>query len=1001
MFVESMAGALDSAARNPSSVRRFAAASLAVALVAGAWGVRAQAQAGVEGRVSNPAADLFTRIVPDDCRAPAPSDFSELRQAADLFHRRGQTSEEARTLMLLGILDQEVGQYAASISWLRKASTAATAARDPDAASRAQALIGLAMKESNDWRSGLQAVKNALRMAREPSTRGFALTVQAEIDYASGQGNPEGELADALRLSLQAGDLKTQAIILNDQADLFGEKADDAQKKIDRFNKTLEFEQHIQDCREQSATLGSWGEVEIDAGHARSGLEDYQQALKLDQQTGNQAWEAVAWHNLGFFYQEMGDLDAALDDLTRSLKLEKDLKESREEGATMSAIAGIYRDQGKPAKALSAYQAALPVLRTTANAEWQIITLNNMATVEADLHHPVPARAWYLESERKAAAVDPVVPGYSEWGLGELEQADALSHYSRALRLAREYNQADLEGMVNASLMHHFHTHRQPEVAIFFGKRAVDSFQSIRQSMGGLSDAIVSSFLQKKASAYRELAELLIEQGRLPEAQQILDLLKIQQFADYVRQQPNAFAAQLSRAAAEEKLDGAYGQRFQAMIEADAAVQKLQDQPAARRSPDSLRAQAAQKKAEADFSSFLQELYRTLSAPGAQPAAVQPSGAERSLQNLLAADPHTVALYTLLTADAYRVIVISAAGSFVRSAKIPQPVLEQECSHFLDQLSNGNDSSEPATQLYATIFGPVADDLRRLGATTLVWSLDGALRYIPLAALYDATAHQYVIEKYSVVNFSPLGRFLEPKPRLAGTAGLALAVNRVYDDALPRLEYARLEAEAVVADHGDSNSRGVVPGTILVDEEFTREAMEEKIQGQGIVHIASHFVLKPGNDDLSYLLIGGDPKTPPEAHHFSMADFAGDQKLQFQGTHLFTLSACQTGAENKRTDDGVVMESLSELVLDKGAESVLSSLWSVYDPSTELLMADFYKHWAGSNGDLSKVDALRRAELDLLQGRIKPPLNYADPSAPASFADPYYWAPFVLMGNWQ
>src|SRR5579859_3796121 len=141
MFAESIARLLDSAARNPISLRRIATAALAVALVTGACGVRAQSQAGAAGRVPTPAADPFTRIVPDDCHAPAPSDFSELRQAADLFHRRGQTSEEARTLMLLGILDQEVGQYAASISWLRKASTAATAARDPDAASRAQPLI--------------------------------------------------------------------------------------------------------------------------------------------------------------------------------------------------------------------------------------------------------------------------------------------------------------------------------------------------------------------------------------------------------------------------------------------------------------------------------------------------------------------------------------------------------------------------------------------------------------------------------------------------------------------------------------------------------------------------------------------------------------------------------------------------------------------------------------------------------------------------------------------
>ncbi len=108
-----------------------------------------------------------------------------------------------------------------------------------------------------------------------------------------------------------------------------------------------------------------------------------------------------------------------------------------------------------------------------------------------------------------------------------------------------------------------------------------------------------------------------------------------------------------------------------------------------------------------------------------------------------------------------------------------------------------------------------------------------------------------------------------------------------------------------------------------------------------------------------------------------------------------------------------MMESLSEVALEKGAEAVVSSLWSVDDESTSAFMADFYQRWAGSGGKVSKAEALRQAELDLLHGKAIPQPGAGgrgvhavenEPGKqvnPAGFALPYYWAPFVLTGNWE
>ena len=101
-------------------------------------------------------------------------------------------------------------------------------------------------------------------------------------------------------------------------------------------------------------------------------------------------------------------------------------------------------------------------------------------------------------------------------------------------------------------------------------------------------------------------------------------------------------------------------------------------------------------------------------------------------------------------------------------------------------------------------------------------------------------------------------------------------------------------------------------------------------------------------------------------------------------------------ASNGREVDG--LGTTAQL---KGAKAVISSLWEVNDASTGELMADFYRRWATGAGKVQKVEALHQAQLDMLLGKITPQPAAADPAAPTSFAHPYYWAPFVLMGNWR
>ena len=176
--------------------------------------------------------------------------------------------------------------------------------------------------------------------------------------------------------------------------------------------------------------------------------------------------------------------------------------------------------------------------------------------------------------------------------------------------------------------------------------------------------------------------------------------------------------------------------------------------------------------------------------------------------------------------------------------------------------------------------------------------------------------------------------------------------------------------------------------------------MENQLSGQhSVVHIASHFVFSPGDDSQSYLLLAGKDEAGT-GYHLTVADFRDNQKLTLDDTDLLTLSACETGV-GSNAGNGREVDGLATTAQLKGAKAVISSLWPVNDSSTGDLMADFYRRWSDGNGKVMKVEALREAQLDLLAAKILPKPDYNDPNAPTNFSHPYYWAPFILMGNWQ
>jgi CHAT domain-containing protein len=768
-------------------------------------------------------------------------------------------------------------------------------------------------------------------------------------------------------------------------------------------------------------TLTNLGLVRSQLGENEKALDSYKEALAILHTTGDRDSEALALNDMGMVYQQLGDRTKALDLYRQALAMLTALGDRANAALTLDNIGAAYLESGQSQAAIDPLNQAIALQAGLSNPRREAIARVSLGMA----YHKLGDNPHALESlqrglelvrqandrENEARAETALAKVY--WDMGDT--AKATAHLLQALPLAKSGNDPLVEAPIFYGLMLVYRA--QPALAIYWGKQSVNLLQQVRGNMQGVDRALQSSFVTSKEAFYRDLADLLIVRGRLAEAQQVLGLLKQQEYADYVRGGDTGPLSPLTLTPAEQKAEQDYTKSTGQLVAM--GVQWAELKAMASRTPQQekqfkdLAAQLdAASKALNDCYARLYVLLGKDSAANKQVADVK--GDVAALEEQLADSPRTVALYTMLTSDHYRVIVVTASATVEREVAIPAEELNRKVAAFGQSLRTPSRDPKPlAQELYSILLGPVKEDLDQAKAETLVWSLDGVLRYVPMAALYDGK--QYVVEKYNTVTITPASIVhLEDKPDVANLSVAAMGIARKYEDGLPALPAVTGELDDVVKDAQTKGANGALPGTILLDGQFTEKAMEEQLSGRhGVVHIASHFVFKPGDDSLSYLLLAGKDEAGA-GYHLTVADFRDNRNLTLRRTDLLTLSACETGMSGSASN-GREVDGLGTTAQLKGAKAVLSSLWPVNDASTGQLMGDFYGRWAAGAGKVAKVEALRQAQLDLLLGRTKPAaaptlkpsgargvaLEGTGADEAASYAHPFYWAPFVLMGNWR
>ena len=805
-----------------------------------------------------------------------------------------------------------------------------------------------------------------------------ALLAIGEVYLMTGDSQTAMEnLSRALPITRKLGLKPGEAMVLLAMGSASREESKE-QQALEYLNQSLALFRALRNPIGESNALNNLGIVYYDLGENQKSLEFYSQALTMFEARGDKASEALALNNLGRLYHDMGQGNKAEELLNRAIPLLRQTGALQVEGRAEKNLGNVYRDRGDMQQALDAYAKALAILNQLGDRAGQSMTLDDMGSLHASRG----------------------------------EQAEALDAYKKSLAVAVATSEPLQAALVYSNLMHLERT-AAPALAVYYGKQAVNLLQQVRGDIRTMDKELQKSFLTSKADYYHGLADVLIEQGRLPEAQQVLDLLKQEEYDEYVRGEATDALSPLSLTRAEQQAEDAYQQSTAQIVSAEQRWAELKK--IAARSPEQesefQKLSTQLNAASAGLNDYYGRLYELFGSSKANAQVMDVKGNTAILNQVIAGMPRTVALYTAVTKDRYSVIVIGGAGPAIgRKYDISEKDLNLKVAAFQQALRTPKSDPKPqAQELYKILIGPIQADLDQLHAQTLVWSLDGALRYIPMAALYDG--RHYVVEKYNVVSFTPASiPFLRSKPDLGSLSAVAMGISRKYQDGLNPLPTVVSELDDIVRDPAVQGASGVLPGTILLNGQFTEKGMEDQLGGQHtVVHIASHFVLQPGDDSQSYLLLAGKD-SEGTGYHLTVADFRDNQNLSLTDTELLTLSACETGVSSLASN-GREVDGLATTAQLKGAKAVLSSLWPVNDSSTGALMADFYRRWAGGGGRVSKVEALRQAQLDLLLNKSATTSAANDrgivsedatehPSS-TGFSHPFYWAPFVLMGNWR
>jgi CHAT domain-containing protein/Tfp pilus assembly protein PilF len=899
------------------------------------------------------------------------------------------------------------------------------------------------------------AIRTAAKKASDEGLRLYTQGDKASLQQAI------VKLKEAVKLWQQVSDRLEEAGTLLGIGKVYRDLGEQ-QQALTYYNQALPLSRAVGDRVGEANTLNNIGRFYSDLGEQQQALKYYNQALPLYRAVGNRAWEGEAntLNNIGQVYSDLGEQQQALKYYNQALPLSRAVGDRGREANSLNNIGGVYWGLGEQQQALTYYNQALPLYRAVGNRRWEAATLTNIGLVYSDLGQKLQALTYYNQAlpllravgDRRGEATTLTNIGLVYSDLGQLQ---ALTYYNQALPLHREVGDRGGEattlnniGLVYSGLGQKQQALTYYNQALPLGRAVGDrsgeaatlgNIARVERQQGNLAAALTrideaikivedlrtkivspelrTSYFATKQHIYQFKIDLLMELHKQnpstgydiqalettdrSRARSLLELLTESKADIRVGIEPKLLTRERDLNKRRDNLEREK-QKLASIKDSDAAIANLNQQI------DKLIKEQEELRTEIRIAS---PSYAALKFP-------TPLTLPQIQQKVL--DNNTLLLtYSLGTDRSYLWLV---SKTKIQSYELPKrSVIEAQAKQFHEQQKTAPTKAakdrQIGAQLSQTLLQPVAN---QLGNKRLLIVADGALQYIPFAALplcKDGTCNESnrLVTNHEIVNAPSISTIdiIRTSKRRTPTKTLAVIADPVFGTnderftdiatkaklppkvrsenlAQQQLERSAKESgikfDRLIGTRREANSiLPLVPSNMQL-KKFDFDANREfvttspELGKYRYISFATHGIINSKQPELSGLVLSRiDKKGNPQNGFLQLNDIF-NLKLS---ADLVVLSACETGLGQQISGEGSI--GLTRGFMYAGSPRVVVSLWKVSDDGTAELMTKFYTNILKKK--LTPAAALRAAQLEM--------------SKDAKYSAPYYWAGFTLQGEWK
>jgi len=712
-------------------------------------------------------------------------------------------------------------------------------------------------------------------------------------------------------------------------------------------------------------------------GEIGQASDKYQKALKIlsEEKYSDKKLEATLRLNLGLLYSECGRYHQALDQAKRCQELTSD---QRTLAKSYTLLASIYAALSDWEKCFHYNQRALEEEKSTYN----YINLSVDYLRQGELN-----QALTLAQEGLNRASSDVERALAYMQIGDIHSCqrkwqEAIDFYNKALSLQKHlghtrglitlfnklgnlyYNLFDFKSSLSCfkkasvlieptempditwytfyGLGKAYEAEREKKKALSFYKRAINLIERVRKGLK--APEYRAGFMENKLAAYEAMVKLLVTMGRFPEAFNYVERAKARSLLDLLGSPRIHIKAGGELYEKERNLS----QQISFLEKKIYGERKSYGYRNLSRIAEKL------KRLRQQYEDLLIEI-KTSNPELASLVCVEPIDLN-TVQKIIEPDMAIIEYY-MTKYQLYAWIITREKVNFMKMEKKASELKSQVIA-FRNAIYK-RDTSEIQKYsriLYNTLILPLQPFLNY---STICIVPYGILHYLPFHALFNGKNHLidnftvFYVPSCSILNFCIAKR--------KKNNGKILALGDPKGD----LPFAEQEVEWL---------HKIYPATkILLRKQATETAVKRMSKAYDVLHLACHGELQADQPLFSYLSLAEDPDNDGLLKVYEVFEMEMD-------AYLTVLSACETALGKWRKGDELT--SFSRAFIYAGTPSVLASLWKVTDISTATLMNQFYTYLQkGQN----KAQALRNAQIGLK----------------SQYNNPFFWAPFILIGDWK